>query len=100
VGDEPEEQRFLVVEVVVDGGPADVRRGGDVGQRDGVEPALRHEGGQGGEQLVPRHLAVLVQALADDLGHADIIGTPRQVTGTADRRAGVRRRAASASGWR
>jgi hypothetical protein len=79
VRDEAEQESFLVVEVVVDGGAPHARGAGDVGERDGVEAALRHEGRERCEQLLPRHLAVFVQALADDLGHDDIIGAPRQL---------------------
>ncbi|OIQ87475.1 hypothetical protein GALL_306810 [mine drainage metagenome] len=71
VRDEPEEQRLLVREVVVDGGPAHARSGGDVGEGDRVEATVGHQGGERAEQLQSRLFAVLMQRTTDDLGHGD-----------------------------
>ncbi len=71
--DEPDEQRLLVGEVVVDGGAPDLGRLGDLRERDRVEAAVVHEGGKGGEQLVAGLFAVLSERATDDLGHGDIL---------------------------
>ncbi|MCR6492736.1 hypothetical protein LJB74_09795 [Cellulomonas sp. P24] len=82
--DEPEEQGLLVGEVVVDGGPADARRCGDVGEGDRIEATVGHQGRERTEELQARLFAVLVQRTTDDLGHSDSL-TPSVSTSTGPR---------------
>ena len=73
VGDEGDEQRLLVGEVVVHGGAADAGGGGDVRERDRVEPAVSHERREGVEEPAARLLAMFAQGPADDLWHPDML---------------------------